>query len=394
MRSIHARHWSLDPEVIFLNHGSFGACPRPVLEAQSELRARLERQPLHFFLREYPALHEAALAEVASFVGAQPEDIGFVTNATTGVNIVLHSLALEPGDELLVGDHAYEACRNALEAVAKRAGARVVVARLPFPVGSASDIIAAYLSAATARTRLALVDHVTSPTGLVLPVERIVAGLAERGIDTLVDGAHAPGMLPLQLDRIGAAYYAGNCHKWLSAPKGAAILHVRRDRQAAIRPVVVSHGASTSPAVAGRSRFKLELDWTGTSDPTAWLCVPAAIRFLGGLLPGGWPALRRRNRALALEARDLLRAAVGGPPLCPEDMIGTLAAVALPPGPELPPGHMDMGPLQLTLWEQHRIEVPIIPFPGPTARLLRVSAHAYNDRSESELLARALTASM
>ncbi len=392
MRSQHAVHWTLDPEVVFLNHGSFGACPAPVMAAQSALRARLERQPLHFFLREYPELLEAALEELGAFVGADARDLGFVTNATTGVNIVLHSLALQPGDELLVNDHAYGACRNALDAVAARAGAHVAVVKIPLPIASASEVREAYLTAAGPRTRLAMIDHITSPTGLVLPVAEIVTGLAERGIDTLVDGAHAPGMLPLDLEALGAAFYTGNCHKWLCAPKGAGFLYVRRDRQAGVRPLVVSHGATMSPELAGRSRFRLELDWTGTMDPSAWLCVPECIRFLGGLLPGGWPALYRRNRQLALEARRTIEAAVGASPLCPEEMIGTLAAVQLADGELGPREPLDTGPLQRALWQEHRIEVPVVPFPSPPRRLIRVSAHAYNAPEEYQLLAAALQA--
>src|SRR6266550_3303752 len=246
MPSDLARFWTLDPAVAFLNHGSFGACPRPVLEAQQRLRERLERQPVRFF----------------------------VPNATTAVNAVLRSLALAPGDQLLVTDHAYNACRNVLDFVAAAARAEVVVVPVPFPLASADAVVEAVVARATPRTRLALLDHVTSPTGLVLPIERLVRELAGRGVDTLVDGAHAPGMLPLDLGALGAAYYAGNCHKWLCAPKGAGFLHVRRDRQGGVRPVVISHGANNPRT--DRSRLLLEFDWTGSHDPTPYLCVPEA----------------------------------------------------------------------------------------------------------------------
>src|SRR6266516_156899 len=273
MPSDLARFWTLDPAVAFLNHGSFGACPRPVLDAQQRLRERLERQPVHFMVRDLEGLLDGARGALAAFLGAESEGLVFVTNATTAVNAVLRSLALAPGDELLVTDHAYNACRNALAFVAAPARARVVVAR---------------------------------------------------GVDTLVDGAHAPGMLPLDLRALGAAYYAGNCHKWLCAPKGAGFLHLRRERQGGVRPVVISHGAN-SPRT-DRSRLLLEFDWTGSHDPTPYLCVPEAVRFLSGLLPGGWPALMARNRALALEARRILCDALDAEPPAPEDMVGALAA--------------------------------------------------------------------
>jgi isopenicillin-N epimerase len=384
-------HWTLDPDVVFLNHGSFGACPRPVLAEQDRLRAELEREPVQFFVHALGPRLDAARADVAAFVGADPGDLVFVRNATAGVNAVLGSLRLEPGDELLTTDHVYNACNNALARVAARTGARVVTARVPFPVAGPGEVVAAVLAAATPRTRLALIDHVTSPTGLVLPVAEIVAALAERGVDTLVDGAHAPGMLPLDVGRLGAAYYTGNFHKWVCAPKGAAMLHVRRDRQADLHPAVISHGYNSR-----RPRPKLweEFDWTGSDDPTPWLCVPTAIRWLGELLPGGWPELRARNHALAVHARDALAAALGVPAPAPDEMLGSLAALPLPDGGAPPSSALYANPLQLALFERHRIEVPVPPWPAPPRRLLRVSAQIYNRPADYAALAAALRAEL
>jgi isopenicillin-N epimerase len=240
----------------------------------------------------------------------------------------------------------------------------------------------------TSRTRLALLDHITSPTGLVLPIDRLTAELGERSVEVLVDGAHAPGMVPLALRDLGAAYYTGNCHKWLCAPKGSGFLWVRRDRRAVIRPLTISHGASATQP--GRPRFRLEFDWTGTSDPTPWLAVPKAIDYVGSLLPGGWPAVMARNHELALEARRLLCTVAGTPPPCPDEMIGSLASVPLPDGRKAEIGWRRPDPLQRRLLDGWGIEVPVMSWPAAPRRLVRVSAQLYNRREHYARLAEAL----
>ncbi|MEJ0090775.1 MAG: aminotransferase class V-fold PLP-dependent enzyme [Limisphaerales bacterium] len=381
--------WSLDPQVTFLNHGSFGSCPRPVLKYQCALQDRLERQPVRFLVDDFEALWDDARRTLAQFVGADRDDLVFVPNATTGVNTILRSLELKRGDEVLTTDHAYNACRCALDFVAVRAGARVVVAKVPFPLESSQQVVDAVLERVTRKTRLALLDHVTSSTGLVLPLEKIVSELSARGIETLVDGAHAPGMIPLNLKKLGATYYTGNCHKWLCAPKGAALLYVQRDRQAQIRPLVISHGAN-SPR--DYSRFLLEFSWTGTGDFSAWLSVPESLRQIGALLPGGWPMVMQRNRALALAARDLLCETLKISPPCPDDMIGTLAAVPLPDMSTTDIAGISNGldPLRGKLLREHNIEVPVFPWPAPPKRWLRVSAQLYNSLPQYEKLAAVL----
>ena len=384
------RLWPLDPDVTFLNHGSYGACPRAVLEAQGRLRDRLEGEPVRFLSRELEGLLDGAREALGAFVGTDPDDLAFLPNATSGVNTVLRWLDLGAGDELLATDHTYNACRNALDAVAARAGARVVVASLPFPVAAPEGALEAVLSRVGPRTRLALVDHVTSPTGLVLPIERLIAEMNRRGVEVLVDGAHAPGMVPLDLEALDAAYYTGNCHKWLCAPKGSGFLHVRRDRQKGVRPLVISHGAN-SPR-ADRSPFRLEFDWTGTADPTAYLVVPEAIRYMGSLLPGGWPALMAHNRGTALAARDRLCAGLGVAPPAPNSMIGSLVALPVPPGfgPAAQDGERD--PLQTALFDRFGIELLVFTWPLLGTRILRVSAQLYNSAADYERLAEALGA--
>ena len=381
--------WLLDPEVIFLNHGSFGATPKTVLDEQNRIRLQIEREPLTFFDHDYLDALDTARAELGRFLGAKTDDLAFVVNATTGVNTVLRSLRLEPGDQLLVTDHEYNACHNAIDVLAAEKGVEVVVASIPFPVPSASAVVEAVLEKISPRTRLLLIDHVTSQTGIVMPIERLVAEVQGRGIDVLVDGAHAPGMVVVNLDALGAAYYTGNLHKWVCAPKGAAFLHVREDRRDGVRPLVISHGANARPVK--RSRFHLEHDWTGTRDPSSWLSVPTALIEIGSMVKGGWDEVRRRNSDLALEGRSVLCQALGIEAPCPGTMVGSLASLPLPDGDygsvnELFP----FDGLQDRLFKDHRIEVPVIAWPAPPKRLVRISAQLYNSRWQYEALAEAL----
>jgi isopenicillin-N epimerase len=374
------KRWTLDPTITFLNHGSFGACPIAVLNHQQQLRNQLEAEPVQFFEQQLEPLLDASRTALAHFVGADAANLAFVPNATTGVNTVLRSLTFQPGDELLTTNHEYNASRNALDFAAQQNGATVVVANLPFPLSSSDQIIEAILANVTSKTKLVLLDHVTSQTALVLPIAILVQELSERGVDVLVDGAHAPGMVPLQLKEMGVAYYTGNCHKWLCAPKGAAFLYVREDQQDSIRPLVISHGANS--ARRDRSFFHLEFDWTGTTDPTAYLCVGTAIQFLESLFPDGWTALMAQNQAMILSARSRLCQTLEIVPPCPESLIGSMISLSLPPG--------SAQALQTALFQRFKIEVPIIPWKTAGDRLIRISAQVYNTQAEYEQLADAL----
>ncbi len=385
--------WTLDPAVTFLNHGSFGACPLPVLEHQRRERDAMEAEPVRYLARDLEGRLDESRRALAAFLGADARDLVFVPNATTGVNAVLGSLDLGGGDEILVTDHGYNACTNVARHVVARTGAKVVTARVPFPIAGPDTALEAVLGAVTPRTRLALLDHVTSPTALVLPVDRLVRELEGRGVAVLVDGAHAPGMVPLDLEQLGASYYTGNCHKWLCAPKGAGFLHVRRELQERVRPAVISHGANSTRT--DRSRFLIEFDWTGTLDPTAVLSIPAALAFMASIVPGGWPEILGRNHALAVEARVLLARTLAVDLPCPDEMIGSMAALALPdgdPGPQSSPLYQD--PLQDLLFARAGIEVPVIPWPAPPRRWIRVSAQAYNAIDDYAYLANALRSTL
>ena len=390
--------WALDPTVTFLNHGSFGACLRAILEVQRGWRDKLEFQPVKFLARDLEDLLDWARSEVGGFVGADADDLALMVNATAGLSTVLRSVSLERGDEILITDHVYNSAANAARFASATTGARIVLARVPFPIQSSNQAFDAIMAAVTPKTKLAVIEHVTSPTALVLPIEQLVPAFAERGIDVLVDGAHGPGMFPLHLRDLQPAYYVGALHKWVCAPKGTAFLYVRRDRQSGVKPLAISSGSSDPRT--DRSRFRLEFDWTGTFDPSAWLTIPAAIDGLGEMLPGGWPALIENNHRLILKTRLMLAEAFHGLPPAPDEMIGTMATLKLPGGP----WPRDEVTRRISMIDAamrgRRFEVPLIPWPAPWLVdwgylpddshfeiLVRISAHAYNYLGQYERLA-------
>ena len=389
MPSSYAAHWSLDPRVTFLNHGSYGACPTAVLAHQQTLRQTIEKQPVRFFMRDIYAHIDQARTALAQFIDARANDLVFIRNTTEGVNSIVRSFNLKAGDEILVTNHGYNACKNIVDFVAKRTGASVVVANFGFEGINSEFVSERILDAVTPRTRLAIIDHVTSPTGLVLPIDHIAESLETLGVRVLVDGAHGPGMLDLSMNQLSASWYVGYLHKWVCAPKGAAFIWIREDLQPSTRPAVISHGFGLNAEELSRPWHHLEFDWVGTQDPTAWLSVPKAISFLDKIIDGGWDVIRRRNRALALDARRLLLDALGQDDPVPDEMVGHLAAV------RLPSSNRTVSPIfgtefQRLLLDQFRIEVPIIPWPNSSDRLLRISAALHNDSDDYIVLANAL----
>jgi len=359
----------LDTEVAFLNHGSFGACPRPVFERYQAWQRELESEPVDFLDRRLPALLADARTALADYLGCSAHDLAFVQNATTGVNLAARSLDLRPGDEALSTELEYGACDLAWEWVCRRAGARYVRAPIPLPLSDPSEIVDALFAAATERTRVVFVSHVASGTGLVLPVEEIVARARKLGLVTVVDGAHAPAQVPVNLAGLGADYYSGNAHKWLCAPKGAGFLHVQPERQERVDAAIVGWGYSDGNA------FSERVEKQGTRDPAAWLTVPDAIGFQA---ERDWEAVHERSRRLARDARRELCELLGTEPLAPESMFAQMAAVRLPrSAPEL----------SARLFARHRIEIPV---GGPERDLLRLSVAGYTTRAEIDRLSAAL----
>ena len=362
--------WLLEPRMDFLNHGSFGATPRRVLAEQDRWRLQMERQPLHFFTELLPTALRDAATQLGGLVGSAGEDLAFVDNATTGVNAVLRSLSLEPDDEVLTTNHVYGAVARTIDFVTRRAGARGVFLDVPFPPRDPEQVIELLAAAITPRTKIAVVDHITSATGLVLPVKRLIELCRERGLPVLVDGAHGPGMLPLNLTELGADWYTGNCHKWLCSAKGCAFLWTNPHSQVArsnLHPTVISHGLDED--------WPAEFDFVGTRDYTPYLSLPAALAFHQELGP---ERIHRYIRELVIEAGANLCAAWGVESAVPAAMIGSLLTLPIPQEIE---GDQTLAfALRKKVWETHRIEVPFVPFNGKI--WLRISAQVYNELSD------------
>jgi isopenicillin-N epimerase len=366
------RHeWPLDWSFLTVNHGSFGATPRVVLAAQQDWRRQLEEQPTRFMREILPAGLAAAAARLGAFLGAEGKDIGLLDNATSGCNAVLRSLQLAAGDEVLVLSHGYGAVRNTVRFVTDRAGARMTEAAIPFPRPDAAAIVASVAAALTDRTRVAVMDHITSGSALVLPLREIIVACHAAGVPVLVDGAHGPGQVTLDLGALGADWYVGNCHKWLCAPKGSAFLWAAPDRQAELHPLTISHGFGQG--------FRAEFDWTGTRDSSACLAIPTALDFHQRL---GGAALRARNIALAAEGARLLADRLGTEVGTTGAFAGAMGVVRVPVA--APPTVEWAQRLRQKLLEA-RTDAPVHALDG--AIWLRISAHAYNELADYAALA-------
>lgn len=377
-------HWTLPDDVTYLNHGSFGPSPRVVQEAREEWSRRLEAEPMEFFVRRMEGHLDEAAARLGAFVGAEADDLIFVENATAGMNLVAANVELRAGDEVLCTNHEYGAVLRIWRRVCQRARANVVVRSLPYPITSEQDLVDTFLGGVTERTRLIVVSHVTSPTALILPVEAICRRARELGVSVCIDGPHAVAMLPVNIRRLGCDYYTASCHKWLSAPFGSGFLYVAKRHQQRFEPLTVSWGGSVSGLPAS---WKDEFTWSGTRDPAAYLAIPAAIEFLESC---GLDQFRRHTHELARYARERITALTGLEPFQPDDpaWYGSMSALPLPQGAAEPPKGGQRDPLQDALWQQYRIEAPVVHWHG--GRYIRVSCHLYNTREEIDRLVAAL----
>lgn len=392
--------WELDGDLTYLNHGSYGACPRVVSQAQTDIRARMEREPVRFFKSDLEGLLDGVRARVGAFVNAPAADIAPVRNATLAIATVLANTPLAAGDEVLLTDHEYSSGINELERVTARTGARVVTAAIPFAPSGPDEVMAAILSAVTPRTRLAIISQITSATSLVFPAEEIARRLRERGVDVLIDGAHGPGQIGVDIAAIAPTYYIGSLHKWVCAPKGTGFLYVCPEQQRGFRPVFLSSRANKIRP--DRDLYLRDYDYMGTDDYSAILASPEAIGFLGGVLPGGWPELMERNHDLLLRGRGIVWRALSAefgdelPGPAPEAMAATMATLALPEPPaellDRPTKYDDA--LQDALLERHRVVAPVWRWGPENRRVIRISAQLYNHDAQYERLAEVLVAEL
>jgi isopenicillin-N epimerase len=370
----------LDPDIVFLNHGSFGATPKAVFAAYQNWQRELERQPVAFIARELLGLLERARGDLGATLGADPDDLVFTPNATFGVNLVARSLRLEDGDEILASDHEYGACDNVWTYTCAKTGARYKRQAIRLPVSSSEEVVEQLWEGVTGRTKVIFLSHITSPTALTLPVGRICQRAREAGITTIIDGAHAPGQIPVDLETIGADFYAGNCHKWMLSPKGAGFLHTRRDKQHLVEPLVVSWGWGQNAPYTTGSDYLDQLEWWGTKDPSAYLAVPAAIRFME---EHDWPDARRRCNTLLGEAIERINDLTGLASIYPDEerLYHQMAVVPLP-------NTENLKEFQSRLHSDYRIEVPCVEW--QERQFVRVSVQAYNTREDLEALLKAL----
>lgn len=376
----------IDPNVVYLNHGSFGACPKAILDAQSAHRLDAERELVRFYVKDSWGKIDRARNALSGLVQCDPKDLVFVHNATTGVATVLDNLDLNEGDELLVTNCEYQACLNNFARTADRTGAKVTSVSLPWPIKSEEQVIDAVMSGVTDRTKIALLSLITSSTGIRLPIEQLIPMLKERGVETILDAAHGPGCIPMDINSWGAAYTTGNAHKWLCAPKGAAFLHVRSDLQDGFTPLVVSNDALDLEGAGkktGRSGFNHAFDYAGTDDVTMYLTIADCIDWFESNIEGGVNGNMQRNRDLCIQARDLICEELGCTPPVPDSMLGPLSTI------DLPSGNQTVREIKDRLLSEFNIQIPVWGTPAGTVAV-RISVQAYNSIEQYQYLARAL----
>ena len=372
-------HFLLDPNIVFLNHGSYGAAPKSVFEAYQNWQYRLERQPVLFLGRELPELMRASRLALGKYLNAEADDLVYIPNATHGVNIVAHSLQFKAGDEVLTTDHEYGACDYTWDFICGKTGAKYIHQPIPLPVRSADEVVEQFWQGVTPQTKVIYLSYITSPTALRLPVEKICGRARTAGILTVIDAAHAPGQIAVDLQLLGADVVFGNCHKWMLAPKGAAFLYVRREIQNIINPLIISWGTNPTPDIATGSRFIDILEWTGTKDPTAALTVPTAIQFMED---HDWDHVRYGCHLLLRQAIEQICDLTQLSPLYPlaSDFYSQMGIAPIPKS--------DITRLKSRLYDEYQVEVPLTQWQDK--QFVRISIQGYNTQKDVDALVDAL----
>ena len=387
--SQHEKHWNHDKNIVFLNHGSFGSCPNAILDLQTQIRTRTELDPIRELVSNFEVNYHENKIALAQFVGSNPNDLVLMKNSTSGANTILNSLSFNEGDEILTHSHAYGACINVLKHYAEKQKCKLVIAEIPFPISSKEEIINAILNQVSSKTKFVLLDHITSATGIIFPVEKLTKELESSGIEVLVDGAHAPGMIDLNIEALGASYYIGNGHKWICSPRGSALMHVRKDKQFKIHPLQISHYNDLHEGTD--AHWSAQFAWPGTDDYSSYLLLKDSIHYMENIL-GSWESLRKHNRTLCLEARKMICEKLNIEIPTPDSMIGHLASIPVQNNPETPSKFFNMiTPLKQRLMDEYKIQVPVFYFDKTNPKLLlRISVQAYNSMEQFEYLGESL----
>lgn len=383
--SQHEKHWNHDKNIVFLNHGSFGSCPAEIMKKQTHIKLHTERDPIHALVSEFEPLYLENKNALASFVRCNPNDLVLMRNTTAGMNTIMNSFVFNEGDEFVTHSHAYGACVNVLKYYAEKYKCKLTIAEIPFPLSNEEEITSAILKEITPRTKLVLLDHVTSATGIIFPVEKLTKELEAKGIEVIIDGAHAPGMIDLSIEALGASYYIGNGHKWICSPRGSALMYVRKDKQSKIRPLQISHFHDLYKGTD--AHWSAQFIWPGTDDYSSYLLIKDSIQYMGAIL-GTWDDLREHNRTLCLEARKLICDKLNIEIPTPDSMIGHLASIPVQNNPETPSKFFNMTtPLKQRLMDEYKIQVPVFYFDKNNPKLLlRISVQAYNSMEQYEYL--------
>ncbi len=377
-------NWSLNQEIVYLNHGSFGATPSKVLQKQNQLQLEMEAEAVQFFIDKLPNLINESKLALANFVGTNTNNIVFTPNTTTGVNTILHSIVGKPGDAWLTTNHAYGACANAFKHFAKNQQCTVVTANIDYPIINEDAIIEAIEKSITPKTTIALIDFVTSASAIILPIKKIINLLQSKGIQVIIDAAHAPGMVDFNIDELQPDYFIANCHKWICSPKGSAFIYVAPQHQANIHPLVISHYNDMAPNTA--AHWSNQFMWDGTHDYSAYICIKDALETMPTFINDGWENIKKQNHELVWQAAAKIANKLQVNLPAPKEMIGSICNIPMPNGEApLQKFHSNVA-LKDKLFRLYNIEVPVFMFPNAPTQWLRISAQLYNSMEQYDYL--------